>query len=243
MIRAVSSRALMAAALFVSLFALPTWADEPATTPAEPATEEPAAQAPATDGSAAAEPASEPSATKEEGPLYAIFKTNMGTFVCQLFEDKAPKTVENFAGLAEGTKEYTDKNGNKTKGKFYDGLTFHRVIDGFMIQGGCPLGTGTGSPGYRFADEFHKDLRHSKPGMLSMANSGPNTNGSQFFVTVSPTPHLDNRHSIFGEVVDGMDIVYKIAKCPKGPGDRPNPPVVMESVKIVRGDYKAEMGK
>ena len=137
---------------------------------------------------------------------YAILETSQGEIVCRLFEKEAPKTVENFIGLAEGTKEFTDpKTGQKTKRPFFDGLSFHRVIPQFMIQGGCPLGTGTGGPGYRFADEFHASLRHNAPGKLSMANSGPNTNGSQFFVTVAATPWLDNRHSIFGEIIEGQD--------------------------------------
>src|SRR2546428_13191319 len=121
--------------------------------------------------------------------------------ICWLFEKEAPKTVANFIGLAEGAKEFKDpRTGRKAKRPFYDGLIFHRVIPNFMIQGGCPLGNGPGDPGYRFADEFHSSLRHIQPGQPSMANSGPNTNGSQFFITVAPTPWLDNRHTNFGEV-------------------------------------------
>ncbi len=128
---------------------------------------------------------------------YAILETSQGTMVCRLFEKEAPLTVENFVGLAEGTKEFTDpKTGKKTKRPFFDGLSFHRVIPDFMIQGGCPLGNGTGGPGYKFPDEFHKSLRHDKAGKLSMANAGPGTNGSQFFVTVAATPWLDNKHTI-----------------------------------------------
>ena len=135
---------------------------------------------------------------------YATLETSQGNIVFRLFEQEAPKTVANFIGLAEGTKEFTDpKTGKKTKRPFYDGLAFHRVIPKFMIQGGCPLGTGTGDPGYRFGDEFHPSLRHDKAGKLSMANAGPGTNGSQFFVTVAATPWLDNKHTIFGEVVEG----------------------------------------
>jgi peptidyl-prolyl cis-trans isomerase A (cyclophilin A) len=174
---------------------------------------------------------------KEVLTPYAVFQTNHGTFVAKLFEDKAPRTVANFIGLAMGEKEYLDPaSRQKTKGHYYDGIIFHRVIDGFMLQGGDPTGTGRGGPGYQFADEFHRDLRHTGPGILSMANAGPNTNGSQFFVTVAPTPHLDNKHAVFGEVVEGMDVVYNIAKTPTGPGNRPLEPVVMESVRVYRGE-------
>src|SRR4051794_10351732 len=164
--------------------------------------------------------------------LNAHFTTSEGNFTIRLFDAEVPKTVANFVGLAEGTKEFVDpKSGQKVKRPFYDGLVFHRVIDGFMIQGGDPLGTGTGGPGFRFADEFHPKLRHSKPGLLSMANSGPNTNGSQFFVTLPPTPWPDNRHSIFGEVVDGMDVVQKIGSSPTN-SDRPLKPIVIQSLTI-----------
>jgi peptidyl-prolyl cis-trans isomerase A (cyclophilin A) len=165
--------------------------------------------------------------------MIAVFETSQGTFKIQLFNDKAPKTVANFVGLAEGTKEWTDpKTGEKVKKPLYDGLIFHRVIPNFMIQGGDPLGNGTGGPGFRFEDEFHSDLRHSKAGILSMANAGPNTNGSQFFITVAATPHLDRRHSVFGEVIEGMDIVFAISKVKTDAGDRPTTPVVIKSVKI-----------
>ena len=168
--------------------------------------------------------------------MHALFTTSEGNFKIRLFNQEVPNTVANFVGLAEGTKEFTDpKTGQKTKRPFYDGLAFHRVIDGFMLQGGCPLGTGTGGPGYKFPDEFNPKLRHSKPGMLSMANSGPNTNGSQFFVTLAATPWLDNKHSVFGEVVVGMDIVKKIGSVPTAkPSDKPIKPVVIQSVKIER---------
>src|SRR6476620_6212158 len=167
---------------------------------------------------------------------HATFVTSEGTFKVRLFEEEAPNTVANFVGLAEGTKEFTDpQSGQKAKRPFFDGLTFHRVIDGFMSQGGDPLGTGTGGPGYKFADEFSPKLRHSKAGLLSMANAGPNSNGSQFFITLVPTPWLDNKHSIFGEVVDGMDVVQKIGKTATSkPHDRPVKPITIQSVKISR---------
>jgi len=165
---------------------------------------------------------------------YAIFETSLGNIVCRLFDKEAPKTVENFIGLAEGRKEFRDPiSGKKEKRAYYDGLTFHRVIPQFMIQGGCPQGDGRGGPGYNFADEFHPSLRHNKPGKLSMANAGPNTNGSQFFITVAPTPHLDNRHSIFGEVVEGQDIAVKISETSRDAMDRPRVPVTMK-VRIER---------
>jgi peptidyl-prolyl cis-trans isomerase A (cyclophilin A) len=171
-------------------------------------------------------------------PLYATLKTNMGVIVIRLFEDKAPKTVENFVGLATGTKEWTDpRTGQKVKQPLYNGTIFHRVIPGFMIQGGDPLGRGTGGPGYRFADEFHPDLRHNKAGILSMANAGPNTNGSQFFITLAPTPHLDNRHSVFGEVVQGQEVVVAIGNSSRGANDRPVKDAVLQDVVISRGKY------
>ena len=166
---------------------------------------------------------------------YAIFETTQGNVVVRLLEKEAPNTVANFIGLAEGTKEFTDENsGKKLKKNFYDGLVFHRVIPKFMIQGGCPQGSGRGGPGYRFADEFHPSLNHSKAGKLSMANAGPGTNGSQFFITVAPTPWLDNKHTIFGEVVEGQDVADKISNLPRDSSDRPKTAVVMNKVRIER---------
>ena len=150
----------------------------------------------------------------------AVFETNHGTFEIELFEDKAPITVKNFIDLAE-------------KG-FYDGLIFHRVIDGFMIQGGDPNGMGTGGPGYTIPDEFHKDLKHDSEGVLSMANAGPNTGGSQFFITLAATPWLDGHHSVFGKVVKGMDVVREIGKVDTDFQDKPLAKVVMEKVTIRR---------
>jgi peptidyl-prolyl cis-trans isomerase A (cyclophilin A) len=168
--------------------------------------------------------------------LYAHFTTSEGNFSIQLFDDLAPKTVENFTALAEGTKEWTDpRTSKKTTTPYYNGTIFHRVIEGFMIQGGDPLGQGTGGPGYKFADEFHPKAKHTKAGVLSMANAGPNTNGGQFFITLDATPWLDNKHSVFGEVVSGMDVVKKIGSTQTTkPGDRPVKPITVQSVTIER---------
>jgi len=152
----------------------------------------------------------------------AEFHTNHGDFTVELFDDRAPLTAKNFRDLAE-------------KG-YYDGLVFHRVIDGFMIQGGCPKGTGTGGPGYTIKDEFHPELKHASEGILSMANAGPNTGGSQFFITLAPTPWLDRKHAIFGQVTAGLDVVRIIGKVKTGASDRPAEPVVMESVRISAGE-------
>ena len=164
---------------------------------------------------------------------YATFKTNQGTIVCELFEKDAPLTVANFIGLAEGTKEWTSRS--KKGDKLYDGSVFHRVIPNFMIQGGDPEGTGMGGPGYKFADETTGSPHHFKAkGKLAMANAGPNTTGSQFFITVADTSWLTGKHTIFGEVVEGMDIVEKIANAPTASQDRPRTPIILESVTIER---------
>ena len=168
---------------------------------------------------------------------YAKLNTNMGTIEVRLFPDHAPKTVENFVGLAEGTKEWKHpQTGEKGARKLYDGTIFHRVISGFMIQGGDPLGRGTGGPGYQFGDEIHPELAFTKPYLLAMANAGPGTNGSQFFITVAPTTWLTGKHTIFGEVVNGTDVVDVIAETETGPMDKPVKDVVIESVVIERRD-------
>jgi len=166
--------------------------------------------------------------------LYAHFTTSEGNFTVRLFDAETPNTVANFTGLAEGSKEWTDpRSGRKVKTPYFNGTVFHRVIDGFMIQGGDPLGQGTGGPGFTFADEFHPKLRHSKAGILSMANRGPDTNGGQFFITLAATPWLDDKHSVFGEVVEGMDVVTRIGGiATTKPGDRPVKPITVESVTI-----------
>jgi len=169
-----------------------------------------------------------------EGTLSARFVTNHGEMTIELFETMAPNTVGNFVGLATGERSYEDPRGQEPGTPFYDGTIFHRVIQGFMIQAGDPTGTGRGGPGYRFEDEFHPELRHDGPGVLSMANAGPNTNGSQFFITQVATPHLDGRHSVFGRLVEGHETLEAIAATPTGPMDRPVDAVVLERVEIYR---------
>jgi peptidyl-prolyl cis-trans isomerase A (cyclophilin A) len=169
--------------------------------------------------------------------VYATLHTNAGPIRLELFANHAPKTVRNFVELAEGTREYTDpRTGQPGSGPYYDGTISHRVISGFMIQMGDPTGTGRGGPGYTFADEFHPELRFDRPYLLAMANAGPGTNGSQFFITVSPTPHLNNRHTIFGQVADEQSakVVDAIANTPTGPSDRPLQDVVIERIEIER---------
>jgi peptidyl-prolyl cis-trans isomerase A (cyclophilin A) len=174
-------------------------------------------------------------AKKPSGKVLAHFTTSAGNFTVELFEKDAPKTVANFIGLAEGTKEWTDpKTETKVKKPYYNGLVFHRVIKNFMIQGGDPLGNGTGGPGYSFADEFGSGRKLDKAGILAMANRGPNTNGGQFFITLAPTEWLTGKHTVFGEVVDGMDVVKKIGVTPTKPGDVPVTPITIQSVKIER---------
>ncbi len=171
--------------------------------------------------------------------LFATLQTNHGDIELRLFRDHAPKTVRNFIELAEGSREWVDpRTGAKTSKPLYDGTVFHRVISGFMIQGGDPLGTGTGGPGYRFADEFHPELQFDRPYLLAMANAGPSTNGSQFFITVAPAPWLTMKHTIFGEVSNaaGREVVDRVAALPTGPQDRPREDVVIQGITIDRRD-------
>ena len=169
--------------------------------------------------------------------LTATLQTSEGTIVVRLFPDHAPKTVSNFVELAEGTRQWTDPNTRQTSsGKLYDGTIFHRVIPDFMIQGGDPLGTGTGGPGYKFGDEFHPELSFDRPYLLAMANAGPGTNGSQFFITTVPTAWLNRKHTIFGEVIEGADVVDRISHVKTQAGDRPVTDVVLESVTVTRSD-------
>jgi peptidyl-prolyl cis-trans isomerase A (cyclophilin A) len=172
--------------------------------------------------------------------LTATLNTSAGPVVIRLFPDHAPKTVRNFVELAEGGREWTDpRTGRATTSRLYDGTIFHRVIPDFMIQGGDPLGSGRGGPGYRFADEIHPDLSFDRPYLLAMANAGPGTNGSQFFITVAPTPWLNGKHTIFGEVLQGTDVVDRISRVKTGSQDRPVENVTIESVTVNRGDGAA----
>jgi peptidyl-prolyl cis-trans isomerase A (cyclophilin A) len=169
--------------------------------------------------------------------LTATLQTSQGPVVIRLFPDQAPKTVRNFVELAGGAKQWTDpRTGRATTSKLYDGTIFHRVIPDFMIQGGDPLGSGRGGPGYTFADEIHPDLRFDRPYLLAMANAGPGTNGSQFFITVGPTPWLNGKHTIFGEVIEGADVVDRISRVKTGSQDRPVDDVTIESVTVDRAD-------
>ena len=169
--------------------------------------------------------------------LTATLQTNQGRIVLRLFPDHAPKTVRNFVELAEGGRQWTDpRTGRASTDRLYDGTVFHRVIPDFMIQGGDPLGSGRGGPGYKFADEIHPDRRFDRPYLLAMANAGPGTNGSQFFITVGPTPWLSGKHTIFGEVIQGADVVDAISRVKTGSQDRPVEDVIIESVTLQRGD-------
>ncbi len=182
------------------------------------------------------EPAGAGKPAPPPGP-YAVLRTSKGVVTVRLFKDKAPRTVENFIGLATGDKSWRHpKTGRAMTGApYYNGLTFHRVIPGFMVQSGDPLANGAGGPGYAFPDEFHPSLRYNRPGMLGMANYGPNTNGGQFFITVAPTPALDGKHSLFGEVVSGLDVVQAIVSVPRDTAegsDKPLSPVLLSKVEI-----------
>lgn len=180
-------------------------------------------------------PALPPVTLPTQPGVYAVIYTSMGSIVCRLFDKDAPKTVVNFRGLATGAKAWTDpETGSVKHTPLYSGTTFHRVIPGFMIQGGDPIGTGTGSPGYQFEDEINASHTFDHPGILAMANSGPNTNGSQFFITVAPTPWLNGKHTIFGEVVSGQDVVDAISKVPRDDQDKPLAPIKIRRISIRR---------
>jgi peptidyl-prolyl cis-trans isomerase A (cyclophilin A) len=162
----------------------------------------------------------------------AVIKTNLGNIICELYTKEAPNTVANFVGLATGTKEFADpKTGKMIKRPFYNGLIFHRVISGFMIQGGDPLGNGTGGPGFQFNNE-NTNVSFNEPGVIAMANAGPNTNGSQFFITVAPTPNLEGSYNVFGKVISGQDVANKISNVPTNNEDKPITPVIIESISI-----------
>jgi peptidyl-prolyl cis-trans isomerase A (cyclophilin A) len=188
-------------------------------------------------------PALPPVTLPTEPGLYAVIYTSMGNVVCRLFDKDAPKAVANFRGLATGTKGWTDPATGAIKHTpLYSGTTFHRVIPGFMIQGGDPTGTGTGSPGYQFEDEVSSSHTFDHPGILAMANSGPNTNGSQFFITVAPAPWLNGKHTIFGEVVSGQDVVDAMTKVPRDDQDKPVTPVKITRISIRRVGVAAKPG-
>jgi peptidyl-prolyl cis-trans isomerase A (cyclophilin A) len=232
---------------------------QPATPTSKPATQKPATQKPATQKPATpqkpgakpatpASPTAKPkapaaatatapamSAAKHGAGTYALFTTNKGNFIARLFDKDAPNTVQNFVGLAEGKKQWKDpRTGRMIRRPYYNNVLFHRVIPNFMIQGGDPEGTGMGGPGFTFPDEISPKHRHDKPGILSMANRGPNTNGGQFFITVAPYPSLDGHYSIFGEIVEGQDVVNAISQVPRAERDRPVTPVTIKQVKIER---------
>ena len=235
---------LVGAAIAVAPAAAQTTTQKPAPQTQKPDTAKPAAPATAKPAPATTTPAAPaaPAATaKQYGPgIYAHFTTNNGNFIVRFFDKDAPITVQNFVGLAEGKKQWTDpRSGKPVRRPYYNNLTFHRIIPNFMIQGGDPEGTGMGGPGFKFNDEISPKLKHDRPGIVSMANAGPNTNGGQFFITVAPYPSLDGKYSIFGEVVEGLDVVMAISKVPTSgragnPPNRPLKPVVMKSVRIER---------
>jgi len=224
-ISAAACAAMLLGSAKLAADAAPTAADRSTAQPAKPA--KPRKTTPSQDKKMANQPSGIP---QGKGDLFAIFQTSAGSITCRLFEKEAPETVANFVGLAMGSKEWTDpRSGAKSKKPLYDGTVFHRVIPNFMIQGGDPLGTGTGDPGYRFKDEFQGGRSFDKPGLLAMANAGPNTNGSQFFITEVPTPHLNNRHTIFGECIQGFELVPKIARGGNGK-------TTLQHVEIVRAE-------
>jgi peptidyl-prolyl cis-trans isomerase A (cyclophilin A) len=217
----------------------PAAPETPATPPAAeapaPSAEKPAATATVETAKPAATEKPAVSAEKYGPGVYAHITTNHGAMIARLFDKEAPKTVENFVGLAEGKKQWRNPRTNTmVRRPYYNNLTFHRIIPGFMIQGGDPEGTGMGGPGFEFEDEFNPKLRHSKAGILSMANKGPNTNGGQFFITLVPTPHLNDRHTVFGELVEGTDTLRAIGKVPTGAQNKPVKPVIIKSIRIER---------
>lgn len=213
----------------------PTKPAAPTTKPA-PTAKPPATTKPAAPATASAKTTAALASAAKYGPgVYAHITTTHGTMVARLFDKEAPKTVENFVMLAEGKKQWRNpRTKTMVRRPYYNNLTFHRIIPGFMIQGGDPEGTGYGGAGFTFADEFNPKLRHSKAGILSMANAGPNTNNGQFFITLVPTPHLNDKHSVFGELVEGTETLLTIGKVPTKAGGMPLKPVVIKSVRIER---------